>query len=180
MFWYVAIPTSVLFIIQTIATFVGGGDHDHSVDHDHAGGDHSHDGDHATHHQFFSLRNLTNFMLGFGWAGISLYSALPAVLLVPTAFIVGIAFVMMYFVIIRQLMKLSEDNTFKIANTIGKIGEVYLTIPENHSGTGKILISAGGSVHEIDAMTESGRIASGTIVQVVRVESDNTVIVEET
>ncbi len=167
MFWYIVIPASVLFIIQIIATFIGGGDHDHG-------------GDHAVHHQFFSLRNLTNFLLGFGWTGISLYSTLPAALLVPAAFIIGAAFVMMYFVIIRQLMKLSEDNSFKITNTIGKTAEVYLAIPEHHSGIGKVLISVGGSVHELDAMTESGRIASGAIVQVIRVESDNTVIVEET
>ncbi len=175
MFWYIAIPASVLFILQTITTFIGGGEHEHHGDID--SGDTTEN--HQSHNQLFSLRNLTNFLLGFGWTGISFYTTLPALLLVLVAFIVGAAFILMYFAIIRQIMKLAEDNTFKLENTIGKTGEVYLTIPENHRGRGKILISVNGSVHELDAMTESGPLAQGAIVQVVRVESDNTVIVEE-
>jgi hypothetical protein len=50
--------------------------------------------------------------------------------------------------------KLGEDNSFKISNTLHKTAEVYLTIPENKTGKGKIMISVHGSFHELEAMTE--------------------------
>jgi hypothetical protein len=69
-----------------------------------------------------------------------------------------------FFVIIRQVQKLAEDNSFKIANTLNKSAEVYLTIPENKKGKGKILVSVNGAFHELEAMTENDRIPSGSVV----------------
>ena len=74
--------------------------------------------------------------------------------------------------LIKQILKLSEDNSFKIEETLHKTADVYLTIPEKKSGKGKIQISVKGSVHELDAMTQQlERIPSGSVVKVVAVES---------
>ena len=68
-------------------------------------------------------------------------------------------------------MKLTEDNTFKIENLKGKTGEVYINIPKEKSGKGKILISTNGTNHELDAMTLSETmIPSSSMVKVVDVE----------
>ena len=76
-------------------------------------------------------------------------------------------------------MKLSENNSFKIENTINKTAEVYLTIPETKSGKGKIQISVNGSLHELDAITNSSeKLNSGIPVKVVAIEN-NLVIVEK-
>ena len=84
----------------------------------------------------------------------------------------------MFFVIIRQVQKLAEDNSFKITSTLTKTADVYLTIPEHKTGKGKILISVNGSVHELDAMTENDRIPTGAVVRVVKIENNNILIVE--
>jgi replicative DNA helicase len=76
------------------------------------------------------------------------------------------------------VQKLAEDNSFKIANTLNKTAEVYLSIPEKKSGKGKIMISVKGAFHELDAMTEGEKIKSGSIVRVVRIENPNILIVE--
>lgn len=171
-FWFIALPASLIFVIQTILTFIGadatdGLDADFDGDFDTDGG-----------FQIFSLRNLINFLLGFGWAGVSLYSSISNVaLLIGASFAIGLVFVAFFFIVIRQLMKLSEDNTFKISETIDKTGEVYLNIPANKVGKGKILISVRGAIHELDAISDHGAISQGTLVKVVRIENDRILVV---
>jgi membrane-bound ClpP family serine protease len=172
-FWYIAIPTSLIFIIQTIITFSGldvadGFDTDFDAD--------VHGGDDF---QWFSLRNLINFLLGFSWTGISFYSILGEnpVFIIMTSFVVGVLFVLLFFFVIKQVQKLAEDNSFKIINTLDKTAEVYLTIPENKKGKGKIMISVNGAFHELEAMTENDRIPSGSAVKVIKIEN-NILIVE--
>lgn len=175
MFWFVAIPSSIIFLIQTIMTFVGADSSD--------GLDADFDGD-LQHgdapFQLFSLRNLINFLLGFSWTGISFYNAFPnnPTLLILIALAVGILFVYVFFLIIRQIQKLSEDNSFRFSQTLNKTAEVYLTIPARRSGKGKIMVSVNGSVRELDAMTDrEEKIPSGSIVKVVNVDNDNILIV---
>jgi hypothetical protein len=173
-FWYVAIPTSLIFVIQTIMTFMGADTSD-GIEADFDGDL----GDTDAPFQLFSLRNLINFLLGFSWTGISFYHTISnKLILTILALLVGILFVYLFFVIIRQVQKLAEDNSFKIANTLNKTAEVYLTIPENKKGKGKIMISVNGSFHELDAMTESNKILSGSIVKVIKIENNNILIVE--
>jgi hypothetical protein len=173
-FWYVAIPTSLIFVVQMIMTFLGVNSHD-GLDAD-FDGDLS-DGD--TSFQLFSLRNLINFLLGFSWTGISFYNSIPSkAILILVSVAVGLVFIFLFFIIIKQVQKLAEDNSFKISSALHKTAEVYLTIPENKKGKGKVMISINGSFHELDAMTENDRIPSGAVVKVVRIESDNILFVE--
>ncbi len=174
-FWFVAIPATLIFIIQTIMTFVGAD----STDGLEADFDGNFDGADAPF-QLFSLRNLINFLLGFSWTGISFYTLIEnRLFLILLSVAVGILFVYLFFVIIKQVQKLAEDNSFKISNTLNKTAEVYLPIPKNKSGKGKIMISVNGAFHELDAMTEHDKIPSNTIVKVVRIESNNILIVEK-
>ena len=173
-FWYIAIPASLIFVVQTIMTFIGA-DATDGIEADFNG---DFDGADAPF-QLFSLRNLINFLLGFSWAGISFYGFINSTpLLILAAVGVGIAFMLMFFVIIRQVQKLAEDNSFKITSTLNKTADVYLAIPEHKTGKGKILISVNGSVHELDAMTENDRIPTGAVVKVVKIENNNILIVE--
>jgi len=174
-FWFIAIPTSLIFIIQVIMTFMGVDAAD-GIEPDF---DSNLDGADAPF-QLFSLRNLINFLLGFSWTGISFYSIISnGPLLILLSLVVGAFFVYMFFLIIRQIQKLAEDNSFKIANTLNKTADVYLTIPGNKNGKGKIMISVKGAFHELDAMTEQDNIPSGSVVKVVRIESSNILIVEK-
>jgi membrane-bound ClpP family serine protease len=167
-FWFIAIPVSLIFIIQTILTFIGvdatdGLDAD--FDSDLSGTD--------TPFQLFSLRNLINFLLGFSWTGISFYHVLSnPVALIVVSIGVGTIFLVLFFFVIKQLTKLAEDNSFNIQHTINKNAEVYLTIPAHKTGKGKVLISVKGSVRELDAVTESDRIETSAMVKVVRVENE--------
>lgn len=169
-FWYIALPVSIFFLLQTILTFIGlsGSETDTEVS------------DNDMPFELFTLRNLINFLLGFSWAGISFYNSIKnKTILIGISVIIGFLFIIIFFIIIKQILKLSENNSFKIENTINKTAEVYLTIPETKSGKGKIQISVNGSFHELDAITNSSeKLNSGIPVKVVAIEN-NLVIVEK-
>ncbi len=172
-FWYVALPTSLIFIIQTIMTFIGADATDgQSADFD---GDL---GSTDAPFQLFSLRNLINFLLGFSWTGISFYQSIEnKTVLILVSLLIGILFVYLFFIIIKQVQKLAEDNSFQLNNTLNKTAEVYLTIPEHKKGKGKIMISINGAFHELEAITEQEKINTGAIVKVIKIEN-NLLIVE--
>ncbi|MFM7104834.1 MAG: serine protease, partial [Flavobacteriales bacterium] len=107
-FWFIAIPVSLVFVIQAVMTFMGTDSHDGmqaDFDGDLGGTD--------APFELFSLRNLIHFLLGFSWTGISLHSVISSpALLITLSVLVGCLFVYMFFAILRQLKKLSEDNSF--------------------------------------------------------------------
>jgi hypothetical protein len=175
-FWLIALPASLFFIIQSIMTFVGADSGD-GVDTDiHDGSTH----DLHTDFEWFTLRNLVNFMLGFGWSGVGLYDVVSSKsALVAVAFIIGCGFVYMFFVIIKQIQKLAEDNTFSIQNTLHKTAQVYLPIPADKGGTGKIQVSVNGAVYELDAVTENEALATGQMVRVTGIIDTSLLLVEK-
>lgn len=172
--WFIAIPTTLIFAIQTIMTFVGVETHDGlsaDFDSDLQGGD--------APFQLFTFRNMINFLLGFSWTGISFYNLIEnRPILISLSFVIGAVFVMLFFMIIRQIERLAEDNSFKITNALNKTASVYLPIPAKKRGAGKIQVSVKGSFHELDAVTESEKIETSATVRIVKIESNNLVVVE--
>lgn len=174
-YWIIAIPASIVFIIQTILTFLG------SDAADGIGADFSgHLEDTHAPFQLFSLRNLVNFLLGFSWTGISCSKVIENhSVLMTVSVVVGLIFISLYFFVLNQVQKLSEDNSFKINDTVNQTANVYLTIPENKKGTGKIMISVKGSFRELEAITaEDKKIETGSVVKVVSVEGKSLVVVK--
>jgi len=173
--WYIALSVSAIFIILSIITFAGMDSND--------GLNADFDGnlmDSLSPVQLFSFRNLINFLLGFSWAGISFYDIISnKTLLLLISIICGIIFIVIFFYIIKQIQKLAEDNTFKIEKTINKTAQVYISIPEKKTGTGKIQITVNGAFHELDAITENEKIDSGTLVRVVKILNDNLLLVNK-
>jgi hypothetical protein len=172
--WFIAIPTSLIFAIQSVMTFAGVDSHD-GLEADFNSDLHGTDAP----FQLFTFRNLINFLLGFSWNGISFYNVIDnRIVLMALSFLVGASFVVLFFLVIRQIERLAEDNTFKINNTLNKTGSVYLAIPGRKKGIGKVQVSVKGSFHELDAITENEKIETSSTVRIIKIESDNLVVVE--
>ena len=171
-FWYLAFFASLIFIFQTIATFLGtDGSADLDADFD---GDFHHV---EAPFELFTFRNLINFLLGFSWTGVAFYGKMPEYFLVILAAVVGLIFVAIFFLIIKQMLKLQEDNTFNMVSTLGNTAQVYTNIPANMKGSGKVQVSIKGSFHELEAVTEDLKIIhSGETVRIVRVENQLLVV----
>ncbi len=179
-YWTIALVTSLVFVVQMILTFIGIGDVDSDVDL--GGGADFHDGgtlDAGGAMQLFSIRNMVNFFMGLGWGGVCLSSIISnAVLLAIAAIVVGVCFVYLFLMIYRQLLRLESDGTIHTEDCVGRIVDVYLTIPAARQGLGKVQISFNGSVQELSAQTdEPSPIASGAKVRVVEVIDQATVLV---
>lgn len=182
MYWGIAIFASIVVLIQMVMSFAGTGDvdtGDADVDFD-ADTDASADSmDDAGTMHLLSIRNVFYFLLGFGWAGISLWKTIPdRVVLGIAAALVGCLFVALFLFLFRQMMKLQSNGAFDINDSVGKVCDVYLRIPANNQGMGKVQISFNGSVQELDARTAGEQIASGAKVRVVRVIDSKVLEVE--
>ncbi|MBR6856748.1 MAG: serine protease [Bacteroidaceae bacterium] len=177
-FWTIACCASLVFIIQTIMTFIGLGT-DADVDAGPMDGsvDSMEDGALSG---VFSFRNLINFLLGYGWAGVLLFDDIEKRwLLQLLAIAVGLLFVLAFVFMFRQVMKLSHDGSFKMSETVGLKADVYLRIPAARSGRGKVQLSVKGSVHEIDAVTDNdAEIPTGGQVEIVEVLGDDLLLVK--
>lgn len=173
-FWGCAIIGSLIFIVQMVLTLIGMDSSDMDVDFDGAdtmdlGGGIS----------LFSIKNFVNFIVGFGWAGVCFGGAIENKwLLTFVAVLVGVAFVFMFFLIKKQTKKLEHNGAFNIADCVGKTVDVYLRIPANKSGKGKVQVSLNGSVHEFEALTEGDSIPSGKKVEVLSIIDGSTVLVK--
>ena len=177
-FWIVACCASLIFIIQTIMTFIGLGT-DADVDAGPMDGavDSVEDGSLSG---VFSFRNLINFLLGYGWAGVLFFDSIEKRWLLQLLAIgVGLLFVLAFVFMFRQVMKLSHDGSFKMQEAVGLKADVYLRIPAVRSGRGKVQVSVKGSVHEVDAMTDRNEeIPTGGQVKIVKVLGDDLLLVE--
>ena len=162
-FWGLAIISSAFFLVQTSMAFLG-------LDADTDDGAGFEDVELDGVSGYFTFRNLINFMLGYGWAGVVLAESIHNMFWLQMAAMgVGLAFVFVFVLIIRQVMKLSTDKTFQLEEAIGQVADTYLRIPGNREGTGKVMVSVRGSMHELEAMTEGDTIPTGAKVRITKV-----------
>ena len=186
-YWTIAIAVSIIFVIQMTLTLIGLGDTDAGGDVGDldAGGADVGDGNGDTMDtggaiQLFTIRNTVNFLLGVGWGGVCLNGVIQnrfwlAVAAILCGCIMVAAFILMY----KQLMKLEGNGSYRIQESVGQVCEVYMRIPGQRSGSGKVQISFHGSVQELPAQTEGDAISSGTKVRVTKVIDKAVLIVEK-
>ncbi len=173
-YWCIALGASLVFVVQTIMTFVGldgsegmEADFDGNLDDGGPG-------------QLFSLRNFVNFLLGYGWGAICFHPMIPSPLwLNVVAILVGVAFVALFFLLMRQMMRLASDKTFRLEQAVGRPADVYLSIPASMSGRGKVQVSVGGAYHEIDAMTCGDKLPTGSKARIDEVVDGQTLLVSK-
>ena len=178
-YWGIAIFASGVFLVQMIMTFIGIGDAD--------GGDADFDlgdGSGGTLDtggtlQLFSVRNIINFLLGVGWGGVCFSGSIQNhTLLALVALLTGCVFVAVFIMLFRQMRRLEHDGAFRVEDCVGQVADVYLRIPAQRGGEGKIQFSFNGSVQELPAITDGPAIATGQKVRVCEVIGGHTVLVE--
>lgn len=171
-YWGIAIPFTVFFILQLILSFLG---HDsHELSHDA-----QHDADHGVGFQFFTLKNLVGFFTIFGWTGIaSIDGGLSTTMSMVLATLAGLLMMAIMAGLFYLLMKAQADGTMKFNKAIGQVGEVYLTIQSKRKGLGKVQVNVMGSLRTLDAMTDDDMdLPTGKIVTVSSIAGDNILIV---
>ena len=175
--WAVTLSASLIFVIQTVLTFLGLGDHDADFDLDTSDG--SFDADPSMN--LLTFRNLVNFCLGFGWTAVLMHDKIQSnAWLIVISVIVGIALVAIVMWIFKWLSGMQQTGNIDVhKSAVGCEGKVYLTIPGGRKGEGKVQISINNAVREYDAVTDGETIPTGTAIKVTEVINDYTLLVEE-
>ena len=180
--WGVTLTASLIFIIQTVMTFLGADadstDFDVDVDTSMDGADLSNIEGGSN---LYTFRNFVNFFLGFGWAAILLRPSVKSTgLLIILAVLVGVALVVAVMYLFKWLSSMQQSgniNVYKAAE--GCQGKCYLVIPGERAGEGKVQITIQGAVREYNAVTDGDTIKTGTPIKVVEVINANTLLVED-
>jgi len=170
-FWALALPFTVLFVLQLILSFMGHDTPDDlpdaEIDLDGAG------------FQFFTLKNFIGFFTIFGWVGIAMIeSGASTGAAIGVATIGGVLMMLVMAGTFYLLMKAQHDGTMRIEKAIGHTGEVYLTIQSKRGGLGKVQIMVSGAIRTLDALTDDDSdIQTGKIVKVANIVNTNTLLV---
>ncbi|MHB8901164.1 MAG: hypothetical protein ACYC6Y_20640 [Thermoguttaceae bacterium] len=158
-----------------------GGDISHVDVGTHGGGSHQgagHD-DSTSAFRIISFRTVIAGLAFFGLGGLAA-DAVEATPIAVWTVALGCGAAAMYAVyrVFRTLYGLSEEGTARIANAVGRRGTVYLRIPGQESGTGKVQVNLQGRTVEYLAMTAGDELPTGAKIIVVDVLGSSTVQVE--
>jgi hypothetical protein len=172
-----------ILLVQTGMMLFGGASHDGDVMHaDPSGIGHSGSGDHSGGDagiSLLSVRSIAAFLTFFGlagWGGTS--SGWGTFQTIGAA--VGAGAVMLFAVawLFSFQSKLFSQGNLDPKQAVGCTARVYLRIPGQSSGKGKITVSIQGRTHEFSASTAGAEIATGREVKVVRQITQDTFEVE--
>jgi len=193
----VAIPATLIMIIQTILSLFGGFEAGAGVDFsdtsgfdggahvgelsDAADGGIMSDGGNPADFSVFSmftLQGIVTFLTVFGWTAIvSISSGTPPLL----SMIIGIAFGVLAMFLVGKLIhasrRLTENGTIDLKNAVGENGRVYIPIPANGTQEGKITLYLQGRYFDTAAIQFGDELlATGTAVVVTDVRNDVLVV----
>lgn len=177
-FWVISIVFSILFLIQFVFSLLGL-DFDSEGDADFHTDVAAHDFTLDTDFTLLSVRGIIAFFTFFGWTGVlALNAGLGVLLSLALATLSGIIAMALVAYLIFLFSRLTQEGNLDIRKTIRTTGEVYLTIPANKNGTGKIHIKVEGVFREIEAVTAGDTLPTGTKIKVVEVIDENLLLVE--
>lgn len=173
-FWFIAIVFSILFLIQLIMLIMGlDGDSTDGIDHpaDHSG----------VEHEFsaLSVRSIIAFFTFFGWTGVlAMNNHLGIWLSVMCSAIAGLAAMFVVAWLMFKFSQLEQSGTLNLYHALDQTGEVYIPVPPNKSGRGRITLLIDGRSREMDAVTEGEMLKTGQQVRVTDILEDNILLVE--
>lgn len=195
----IAIPATLVLLIQTIVMFLGIGDDSDGIgDGDMDGISDAADidtadgifGEELPHEapdvsgfdglRIFTIRGIVAFFVVFGWVGVVMDSAdAPLWATVPVAVLSGLAIMILLAVLFKAILRLRNDGNTDNRNAIGTAGKVQLTIPPSRTGEGKVHLMLQGSYVERNAVTdEETSIPTGSEVIVVGISGQTNLIVK--
>lgn len=121
-----------------------------------------------------SLLNFQGILAGaavLGLAGLAATAGgLGAGVSLTIAAVAGLAMMMLVAALFAAMLRMDADGTLQMEQAVGAVGRVYLTVPGNHAGKGKVTVSVQQRLVELLAVTYGERdLSMGETVTVVAV-----------
>ncbi|MGB0767874.1 MAG: hypothetical protein ACPGYV_09195 [Phycisphaeraceae bacterium] len=170
-----ALLGTALFLVRMLLMFVVGG-LDGGVEFD------VEDIEHGTGFSLISLQSIIGFFMGAGWAGLAARLEWGLDTPISAAIAGGFGFVLMVLSALMMFaaLKLKHEVKYEMNDAAGKIGTVYMTIPEKGAGTGQVRVSISGRQMTVDAVSSGEKIDAFTAVRIDEVRGDNVLVVSPT
>lgn len=127
-----------------------------------------------------SFKTVTAALAFFGLAGCAANSAgMSPIAQLTIATLAGLGAMYGVHWIMLSLFRLSEDNTIRLDRSVGKEGTVYVNIPANRQGTGKVQFKLQNRLVEYPAITSHDEpLKTGMKIRITSVVGASTVEVE--
>jgi membrane protein implicated in regulation of membrane protease activity len=173
-FYAIGLFSLAVLLLQILLTLVGVGHHDADFS---GHGDHDHD----TGMGLLTVRTVTAFFVGFGWAGVIMlnkgYSMIAAI---AAGAGTGLVFLLATAFLVRNLLRLqSSGGNIDYNNAIGVVGTVYVTIPGAEAGGGQVELNIQGRLMTVAAYTKAASaLRPNSKVKVVGLIGGSTLLVE--
>ena len=209
LFAAVAIPATLLLLIQMVLTLIGLGDHDGDLDTDGPDGDLADlDGDGLSDGidldgdgspdvsldsdgdgdpgqdagpglRLFTFRGIVAFLAVTGWAALAVSRAgHPWLAAILVGLLLGAGAMVLMAVVMRLFLRLQTDGTVDLSNAVGLPGEVYLPVPAEREGEGKVNVVIQDTMTECAAVTDEPRpLSTGEKVTVVGLTRERQLVV---
>ena len=178
-----AVPATLLLIVMIITMLIGMGGGDADLDGDVDADADGIDVDAADAGlSLFTSRGIVAMLAIMGWSGfilldpsIGLHWAIGALI----SLALGFATLFLVALAMRGISRLQSSGNLDVSRAIGKVAQVYLTIPANGVSAGKVNITIQERLTEISAITTSEEpITTGSYVRVVSVSEGGVLVVE--
>ncbi len=173
LFYGIGLLSGLVSVILAVLAMIGMEHHDAvdavgSADLGHGGGG------------IFSIKPLTGFFLGFGWAGgIAMDSGLSLLAALAIAMLAGGVLMAVVVVMFRTIYAMRSDGTVQVQKAVGAVGTVYVTVPARKGAGGQVTVNFSGRQETFAAFSGAEQpIASGEKVRVVSLIDNRTVLVE--
>ena len=171
-FYGIGIAAGGVALILALLSFIGLEHHDAvdgATDFDGSGGG-----------GLFSIKPLTGFFLGLGWGGgLAMDAGLPGFVALLCGLAAGVALMASVIVMFRAILSMKSDGTVRIADTVGAVGTVYVTVPPTRAPGGQVTVTFNGR-QETYAALQAGAVplTGGAKVRVRELVDAHTVLVE--
>lgn len=186
MFFYCSVVGGSFMIIQFLLAMLGIGadvddvDFNASVEPDVAlDADAASSSGHSSASDIFkilSLRTMIAFCTFFGLGGLAgLKNGFSEPVSFICAIVLGSSAMLLVYFVYRWIYSLKYDGSVSEKTLVGCQGNVYLPIPENGKGIGKVQVVQQSRTMEYEAITEGEALSNGTPIIVTRVISPTTV-----
>lgn len=181
-FTCIAIPSTLVLLIQTVTMLLGMGDEDlpDAPDTDVDVDEIPDDIEGLDGLRIFTVRGIVAFLVVFGWVGTVLdTSGANIYATVSVSALCGFLMMVLLAFLLKAVMNLRSEGNVDNRNAVGKAGKVYLTVPPARSGEGKVQVMLQGTLAEVNAVTdETEPITTGCEIIVTGVSGQTTLVVK--
>ncbi len=184
----ITIPSTLILIIQTVMVLLGfdDGGTDADIDisdipDDISDVDNDFDVSDFAAMRFFTLQTTIAFLTVFGWSSIvSLQSGCNTFLSMIIGAVLGLFSMFLVAKLVQLSSKLQENGTQNLRYALGKNATVYISIPKNNTGNGKVTFTLQSTFTEHEAITFGDEdLKVGTEVRIVDIVGDKLVVEKE-